>query len=320
MNTPTISRRMRGKVAIANAKLAYCLVAGIVASDRWQKLAAKGAQPQRLLWASTGVKDKAYPDTLYADALIGPDTVDTLPPATMDAFRDHGTVAQTLTADVDAARHVLAEAERLGLDLDGVTTQLVTDGVKLFADAADTLYGAVAAKRAQVSSATSSPQLDANLPDNLQQAVDARLKNATAERGAGASGRATHRCGPATTKPNGLAGWPRRRANRSISRAQGVGRRSAQISRCGAARHGRFQPWARGRSAGFLGNGAGSPRLHVLDTTDPGQIATVERQIDARNTLFIVSSKSGSTLEPELLARLLVRKGGPGRIALHRRY
>lgn len=140
-------KALRGKVAIANAKMAYVWWQELSASDRWQKLAAKGAQPQRLLWASTGVKDKAYPDTLYADALIGPDTVDTIPPATMDAFRDHGTVAQTLTADVEGAKKVLADAERVGLDLDGVTAKLVVDGVKLFADAADTLYGAVADKR-----------------------------------------------------------------------------------------------------------------------------------------------------------------------------
>ena len=90
-------------------------------SDRWQALAAKGAMPQRLLWASTGTKNPDYPDTLYLDSLIGTDTVNTVPPKTMDAFRDHGTAAETLTQDVDGARHVLAEAERLGLDLPGVT-------------------------------------------------------------------------------------------------------------------------------------------------------------------------------------------------------
>src|SRR6202012_4179657 len=110
-------------------------------------LAAAGASPQRLLWASTGVKDPTYPDTLYIDTLIGPDTVNTMPPKTMDAFRDHGTVAETLTADLDAARTVIAEAGRLGLDLAGVTEALVPDGVKQFADAADALLGAVAAKR-----------------------------------------------------------------------------------------------------------------------------------------------------------------------------
>jgi len=140
-------KAVRGKVAIANAKLAYAWYEELIASDRWAALAAKGAQVQRLLWASTGTKDPTFPDTLYVDTLIGPDTVNTMPPKTMDAFRDHGTVAQTLTADVDAAAKVLADAERLGLDLGGVTDFLVKDGVKLFADAFDTLLKAVGEKR-----------------------------------------------------------------------------------------------------------------------------------------------------------------------------
>ena len=138
---------VRGKVAIANAKAAYAWYQDFVASDRWQALAAKGAQPQRLLWASTGVKDPAYPDTLYVDTLIGPDTVNTMPPKTMDAFRDHGTVAQTLTDDVEGARRVLAEAERLGLDLTGVTGTLVLEGVASFAGAFDDLLGSIAKKQ-----------------------------------------------------------------------------------------------------------------------------------------------------------------------------
>jgi len=138
---------LRGKVAIANAKLAYAWYQDFIASDRWQALVAKGAQPQRLLWASTGVKDPAYPDTLYVDELIGPETVNTMPPKTMDAFRERGTVAQTLTTDVDAARHVLAEADRLGLDLNGVTGGLVEEGVASFAKAFDDLLGAIAQKQ-----------------------------------------------------------------------------------------------------------------------------------------------------------------------------
>ncbi len=140
-------KRLRGKVAIANAKLAYAWYQEFVASDRWQALAAKGARPQRLLWASTGVKDPSYPDTLYVDTLIGPDTVNTMPPKTMDAFRDHGTVAQTLTEGVDEARAVMAEVERLGLDLPGVTDTLVLEGVASFAKAFDDLMDAIAKKQ-----------------------------------------------------------------------------------------------------------------------------------------------------------------------------
>jgi transaldolase len=147
-------KAIRGKVAIANAKLAYAWFEELLAGERWKALAVKGAMPQRLLWASTGTKDPAYPDTLYVDTLIGPDTVNTMPPKTMDAFRDHGTVAQTITADVDQARHVLAEANRLGLGLDDVTTALVEDGVKLFVESFDTLIGAVEKKKAELAQKT----------------------------------------------------------------------------------------------------------------------------------------------------------------------
>ncbi|MEG3164940.1 transaldolase [Sphingomonas sp. PB2P19] len=140
-------KAIRGKVAIANAKLAYQWYLDFLKSDRWQALAAKGAQPQRLLWASTGVKDPAYPDTLYIDTLIGKDTVNTMPPKTMDAFRDHGTAAETITADVEQAKHVLAEADRLGLDLNGVTGKLVQEGVASFVKAFDDLLGSIAKKQ-----------------------------------------------------------------------------------------------------------------------------------------------------------------------------
>ena len=137
------AKALKGKVAIANAKLAYAWYQEFIASDRWQKLAAKGAQPQRLLWASTGTKNPNYSDTLYVDELIGPDTVNTMPPKTMDAFRDHGTVKVTLTEDVEGARKVIADTERLGLDLDGVTSTLVDEGVASFTKSFDDLLAAI---------------------------------------------------------------------------------------------------------------------------------------------------------------------------------
>jgi len=139
---------LRGKVAIANAKMAYQTYLKLVGSPRWAKLSAAGALPQRLLWASTGVKDKAYSDVLYVEELIGRDTVNTIPPATMDAFRDHGHARASLTEDLDDARAVMAAVEEHKLDLDGITERLVQDGVDLFAEAADKLLGSVAAKRA----------------------------------------------------------------------------------------------------------------------------------------------------------------------------
>jgi transaldolase / glucose-6-phosphate isomerase len=146
-------RRLRGRIAIANAKRAYQRYLELIDGPRWKPLAAAGASPQRLLWASTGVKDPAYPDTLYIDSLIGPDTVNTMPPKTMDAFRDHGRVGQTLTEDVALAEHDLAEAEGLGLDLDGVTRTLVAEGVDQFAKAFDALLGAVESKTRQMAGA-----------------------------------------------------------------------------------------------------------------------------------------------------------------------
>jgi transaldolase len=140
-------KALRGKVAIANAKMAYQWFLDFEKSDRWQALKAKGAQSQRLLWASTGVKDKAYPDTLYVDTLIGADTVNTMPQPTMDAFRDHGTVADTLTDDVEGARKVMAEVDRLGLNLTEVTDTLVSEGVASFTKAFDDLLGAIAHKQ-----------------------------------------------------------------------------------------------------------------------------------------------------------------------------
>jgi transaldolase/glucose-6-phosphate isomerase len=141
------ARPLAGKIAIANAKLAYGWYQDLIAGDRWKALAAKGAMPQRLLWASTGVKNPDYSDVLYIETLIGPDTVNTVPPKTLDAFRDHGQTAQTLTAGRDEAKAVLDKAQALGLDLPGVTEALVADGVKQFSDAADALLDAVGKKR-----------------------------------------------------------------------------------------------------------------------------------------------------------------------------
>src|SRR5262249_48766724 len=114
------------------------------------KRKAKGAKPQRLLWASTGTKNKDYSDVLYVEELIGPNTVNTVPPATLDAFRDHGKLRDSLEENVEEAARVLEELERSGISLAEITEELVKDGVKLFADAADKLYGAVASKRATV--------------------------------------------------------------------------------------------------------------------------------------------------------------------------
>src|SRR6202008_4601251 len=138
---------LKGKVAIANAKMAYRDYQRLFSGARWDRLKARGAKPQRLLWASTGTKNKDYSDVLYVEELIGPDTVNTVPPATLDAFRDHGSLRNSLEENVEDAARVLEELARSGISLDAITAELVVDGVKLFADAADKLYGAVAHKR-----------------------------------------------------------------------------------------------------------------------------------------------------------------------------
>lgn len=141
---------VKGKVAIANAKMAYQRGKALFAGPRWDALAKRGAAPQRLLWASTGTKNKAYSDVLYVETLVGRDTVNTMPPATMDAFRDHGKVtADAIESDLEGARATLASLEELGIPLQGIADELVVDGVKQFSDAADKLLAAVAAKRAR---------------------------------------------------------------------------------------------------------------------------------------------------------------------------
>jgi transaldolase/glucose-6-phosphate isomerase len=127
--------RIRGKIAIANAKLTYKKYQELFGNARWKALASKGAQTQRLLWASTSTKNPKYRDVLYVEELIGADTVDTIPPATFDAFRDHGKHRASLTEDVDAARKTMEDMARAGISMKEVTDKLLLDGVNLFADA-----------------------------------------------------------------------------------------------------------------------------------------------------------------------------------------
>jgi transaldolase len=134
-NKRTLLTGLQGKVAIANAKLTYRKYQELFGGARWKALAAKGAQTQRLLWASTSTKNPKYRDVMYVEELIGPDTVDTIPPATFDAFRDHGRVRPSLTENVDEAGKVMASLEKAGISMKEVTEKLVVDGVKLFADA-----------------------------------------------------------------------------------------------------------------------------------------------------------------------------------------
>jgi transaldolase len=141
---------LKGKIAIASAKAAYGMFHEIFAGARWEALATQGARYQRPLWASTSTKNPAYPDTLYVDNLIGPNTVNTLPPATLEAFRDHGTVALTLETGLDEPGQQFAHLAELGVDLDAITEKLQEDGVAAFANSFESLMVGIEAKSRQL--------------------------------------------------------------------------------------------------------------------------------------------------------------------------
>ncbi len=137
---------LQGKIAIANAKIAYEIFHQVFSGPRWQRLADRGAQVQRLLWASTGTKNRNYPDTLYLDELIGPHTVNTVPPATLQAYLDHGRVQATLDEGIDKARDQIDRIARLGIDLDAITDKLQEDGVASFAQSFESLMSSIGEK------------------------------------------------------------------------------------------------------------------------------------------------------------------------------
>ncbi|HTS04640.1 MAG TPA: transaldolase [Candidatus Eisenbacteria bacterium] len=142
-NQQALYKSLLGKVAIANGKLTYQKYQQIFSGPRWEKLAAKGAQTQRVLWASTSTKNPNYRDVIYVEELIGPDTVNTMPPATIDAFRDHGKLRNSLTEDISGAQKTMDDLAKAGISMKEVTDQLTEDGVKLFADAFEKLLAAV---------------------------------------------------------------------------------------------------------------------------------------------------------------------------------
>ncbi|MBR0830620.1 bifunctional transaldolase/phosoglucose isomerase [Bradyrhizobium manausense] len=302
-NDPSEKERLaalKGKVAIANAKLAYQDYKLLYAGPRWEKLAAKGAKPQRLLWASTGTKNKDYSDVLYVEELIGPNTINTVPPATLDAFRDHGKLRDSLEENVEEAKAVLEELARSGISLDAITEELVKDGVKQFADAADKLYGAVASKRATVlGNAVNRQQL--GLGDGLGKAVT----KATEEWRASARIRRLWQRDKSVwtgTDEDKWLGWLDSAAKADVAdyadyanKVKGQNFSDAVVLGMGGSSLGpEVLSETYARKAGF-------PKLHVLDSTDPAQVRAMEQQIDIANTVFIVSSKSGGTTEPNAM-------------------
>jgi transaldolase/glucose-6-phosphate isomerase len=293
---------LRGKTAIANAKLAYRLYQRLFAGERWARLKEAGARPQRLLWASTSTKNPEYRDVMYVDDLIGPDTVNTLPESTLEAFRDHGIVRETLTEDVAAAEQTLDTLERAGISLEKITADLVVDGVQQFSDAFDKLLASVAAKRRHFLGDKLDSQ-SVTLDKALQGEVD---KLADDWRGTGKLRRLHQREANLWSgqDEDTWLGWldvveaQLRNLDRLTALADDVrsaGFRDAVLLGMGGSSLG---PEVLAES---LGSGPGFPKLHVLDSTSPAQIRAVEASIDPAHTLFIVSSKSGTTLEPNVL-------------------
>jgi transaldolase / glucose-6-phosphate isomerase len=290
-----------GKVAIANGKLAYEKYQAIFGTSRWKALAAKGAQTQRVLWASTSTKNPSYSDVMYVEEMIGSDTVNTVPPATLDAFRDHGHPRASLTENLEASRRTMKTLAELGISIDEVTDKLTDDGVRLFAEAFDKLLEAVEKN----SKSPVSPKVSRQtykLPDALAGAVKTNIDD---WRAAGKVRRLWQRDASlwtGTDEANWL-GW--------------LGITEDQIAHSQKLR----QLAEEVKSEGFtdillLGMGgsslcpevlrmtfgkiAGFPELHVLDSTDPAQIQAIQSRVNLAKTLFVVSSKSGTTLEPNI--------------------
>lgn len=306
-------RGLLGKAAIANAKLAYQIYLKMLRDPRWTALAARGAQPQRLLWASTSTKNPNYPDTIYVDELIGPDTVNTIPPNTLDAFRDHGQVRPTLTEGLDAARATLDALAREGISLREVTDELLVDGIKQFADAFDKLIAAVTNRIGPGGGATgggAAPDASSELPGELRTAVHAALgewdrdgklrrlwaKDATLWTGADESK---------------WMGWLE---IIDRSRAEAASYQAFAREVCDAGFAHALLLGMGGSSlcpevlARTFGRQPGFPELLVLDSTDPSQVARFERRLDLARTLVIVSSKSGTTLEPNILKQYFFQR------------
>ena len=291
---------LKGKVAIANAKLAYRRYKRLFGDGRFQALKAKGARAQRLLWASTGTKNKDYRDTLYVEELIGPNTVNTVPPATLDAFRDHGKVRASLEEDINGASRTLDRLERAGIDLDAITKTLVEEGVDLFKDAADKLLAAVATKRAAVLG----PLLDRQrfalgpLAEDVKTLAETWRQDGTVRR----------------LWARDKTVWTGRDEDKWLAWLDIVEREKGRLESYRALaeevrREGFTDALVLGMGGSSLGpevlaetfgRQPGMPRLRIVDSTDPAQIARTEAAVELSRTLFIVASKSGSTLEPNV--------------------
>lgn len=297
----TALRSLLGQVAIANAKLTYQRYQAIYDSARWQTLAARGAQTQRLLWASTSTKNPAYRDVLYIEELMGRDTVNTVPTATFDAFREHGQPRASLEEQVDEARHTIETLERLGISLRAIADTLLDDAVKLFADPFDKLLSAVERKR-QALLGSAFPRMTQALSEALAANVQASLED---WRITGKIRRLWARDASVWTNTDEASwlGWldivDDQLAHVEHLRAVAQDVREAGFTHVLLLGMGGSSLAPEVLHMTF-GSATGFPTLHVLDSTDPAQVQRFEQKVDLAKTLCIVSSKSGTTLEPNI--------------------
>jgi len=290
-----------GKVAVANGKQTYQRFLKIFGSDRWKKLAAKGAKKQRVLWASTSTKNPAYKDTLYVDELVGADTVNTLPPATLEAFRDHGHPRPSLTEDLEGANQVMETVAKLAISMDEVTDKLTDDGVKLFADAFDKLLQAVE-KSTRSGPTPKVSRQQHSLPEPLAGAVRTGIDE---WRAGGKVRRLWLRDASLWTNSDesNWLGWLSI-TEEQIAHAKVLNEAAADIEQQGFSDILLLGMGGSSLAPEVLektfGNIAGFPQLHVLDSTDPAQVQTFAKKVNLGKTVFVVSSKSGTTLEPNI--------------------
>ncbi|HEY7190991.1 MAG TPA: bifunctional transaldolase/phosoglucose isomerase [Vicinamibacterales bacterium] len=294
---------LRGRVAIANARLTYQRYRAIYGSKRWRDLQRFGAQPQRLLWASTSTKNPDYRDVVYVEELIGADTVNTIPPATFDAFRDHGEARHGLTENLPAASATMQTVGDAGISMEQLTRRLLDEGLTLFVNAFDSLLAAIEHRRRDVL-ATETHRVTFTGPTTIADDAEAVVREWQRDGNVRRLwvGDATLWTG---TDEGRWLGWLRavdeQRANASQFTELAAWVKSEGFTHVLLLGMGGSslcpEVWSRS-----FGAQLGFPQLHVLDSTDPAQIASIERSIDLTRTLFIVSSKSGSTLEPNLFA------------------
>ncbi|VAX13067.1 Transaldolase / Glucose-6-phosphate isomerase [hydrothermal vent metagenome] len=293
---------LKGRAAVANARLAYQHYKVMFSGSRWQSLAAHGASSQRLLWASTGTKNPAYSDVLYIESLIGPDTVNTVPPATLDAFRDHGSAQAHLEDNLEQAQTDLAALEAEGISLDEVTDSLLKEGLDKFVEAYEKLLKAVE-QALQGARLPKSASQTSQLPDALQQAVNLALDDWTDNNKAS---RLWARDASLWTgdDENRWLDW--------LDIAEDQFEHLGDLRRLGHFSEGHYftdvlllgmggSSLAPEVFSNVFGEQPDHPRLHVLDSTDPAQIRHIESSINLQRTGVIVASKSGSTLEPNIL-------------------